>query len=492
MVGGITPRIVSVPLSDSLRLPIHSWTHPEGGRDWPYEPPPTCPGRTPGEGGNSIRLQPRQPGRCGRGSRSVRTSAAQPKAEDQNAMPADALKCKECKTAYPLEARFVCERCFGPLEVSYAAHTEDAAALKRRIQAGPHTIWRYADFLPVDHPRSALPTGWTPLVKADRLAERLGLSELYIKNETANPTHSFKDRVVSIALARAQELGFDTLACASTGNLANAVAAHAAAAGLPAYVLIPWDLEEQKVLATGAYGAQIVAVEGNYDDVNRLCTEVSGERPGWAFVNINMRPYYAEGSKTLAFEVCEQLGWELPDRIVGPIASGSQFTKIARGFEEFIAAGLVSGDVPAMNGAQAAGCSPVATAYAAGLDVCRPVKPDTIAKSLAIGTPADGPYAIELARQTGGGIDAVSDDEIRAGIRLLAETTGIFTETAGGVTIATLAKLAARGDIERGERVVAMITGDGLKTLDAVRDTFEVAEIDASLDSFDARFAPEP
>jgi threonine synthase len=259
---------------------------------------------------------------------------------------------------------------------------------------------------------------------------------------------------------------------------------------MPAYVLIPHDLEEQKVLATGAYGAQIVAVEGNYDDVNRLCTEVSGERPGWAFVNINMRPYYAEGSKTLAFEVCEQLGWEIPDRIVGPIASGSQFTKIARGFEEFIAAGLVAGEVPKMNGAQAEGCSPVATAYAAGHDVCRPVKPDTIAKSLAIGNPADGPYAIELAKRTGGGIDAVSDDEIRAGIRLLAETTGIFTETAGGVTIATLAKLAARGDIERGERVVAMITGDGLKTLDAVRDTFEVTTIPASLDAFDAAFEP--
>ena len=259
---------------------------------------------------------------------------------------------------------------------------------------------------------------------------------------------------------------------------------------MPAYVLIPHDLEEQKVLATGAYGAQIVAVKGNYDDVNRLCTEVSGERPGWAFVNINMRPYYAEGSKTLAFETVEQLGWELPDRIVGPIASGSQFTKIARGFQEFIDAGLVEGEIPTMNGAQAEGCSPVATAYAAGHDVCRPVKPNTIAKSLAIGNPADGPYAIELARRTGGGIDSVDDDEIRAGIRLLAETTGIFTETAGGVTIATLAKLAARGDISRDERVVAMVTGDGLKTIDAVRGTFEVTEIPASLDAFDAHFAP--
>jgi threonine synthase len=405
-------------------------------------------------------------------------------------MPADALKCKECGTEYPLEARFVCERCFGPLEVAYSRTDGDPSELRRRIQAGPHSLWRYADFLPLEGPaRSALPAGWTPLVRADRLAQTLGIGELWIKNETANPTHSFKDRVVSVALARARELGFDTLACASTGNLANAVAAHAAAAGMPAYVLIPYDLEEPKILATGAYGAQIVAIRGNYDDVNRLCTEVSGERPGWAFVNINLRPYYAEGSKTLAFETVEQLGWELPDRVVGPIASGSQFTKIARGFQEFVDAGLVSGELPAMNGAQALGCSPVAAAYAAGHDVCRPVKPDTIAKSLAIGNPADGPYALELARTTGGGIDAVDDDEIRAGIRLLAETTGIFTESAGGVTIATLAKLAARGDIGRDERVVAMVTGDGLKTIDAIRGTFEVAEIDASLDAFDARLS---
>jgi threonine synthase len=406
-------------------------------------------------------------------------------------MPADALKCKECQTTYPLEARYVCERCFGPLEVAYRPPDSDAAGLKRRIQAGPHTLWRYADFLPLEGPpRSALATGWTSLVRADRLAERLGLGELWIKNETANPTHSFKDRVVSVALARALELGFDTLACASTGNLANAVSAHAAAAGLPAYVLIPFDLEEEKVLATGSYGAQIVAVRGTYDDVNRLCTELSGERPSWAFVNVNLRPYYAEGSKTLAFETVEQLGWELPDRVVGPIASGSQFTKIARGYREFIDAGLVDGRPPIMNGAQATGCSPVAQAYAAGHEVCRPVKPDTIAKSLAIGNPADGPYAIELARATGGGIDAVDDDEIRAGIRLLAETTGIFTETAGGVTIATLAKLAERGDIDADERVVAYVTGDGLKTPDAVRGTFEVAEIPASLDAFDERFAP--
>jgi threonine synthase len=405
-------------------------------------------------------------------------------------MPADALKCKECSTTYPLDARYVCSRCFGPLEVAYTPPSGSADELRRRIQAGPHTLWRYADFLPVESARSALPTGWTPLVRADRLAERLGLRELWIKNETANPTHSFKDRVVSVALARAQELGFETIACASTGNLANAVAAHAAAAGLPSYVFIPADLEAEKVLATGAYGTTIVAIRGNYDAVNRLCTEVAGERPSWAFVNVNVRPYYAEGSKTLAYETAEQLGWELPDRVVAPIASGSLFTKVARGFQDFLDAGLLTGDVPVMCGAQADGCSPVAQAFEAGTDVCRPVKPDTIAKSLAIGNPADGPYAVELARATGGVIESVSDDEIRAGIRLLAETTGIFTETAGGVTTAVLAKLAAAGAIDPGERVVAYITGDGLKTLDTVRGTFEVTEIAPSLDEFESSFEP--
>jgi threonine synthase len=402
-------------------------------------------------------------------------------------MPGEALKCKECSTTYPLEARYACERCFGPLEVAYGARESSPDELKRRIQAGPHSLWRYADFLPLERvPRTSLPTGWTPLVRADRLAERLGVGELWIKNETANPTHSFKDRVVSVALARALELGFDTVACASTGNLAGAVAAHAAYAGLPAYVFIPADLEAEKILAAGAYGAQIVAVRGNYDAVNRLCTEVSGEREGWAFVNVNVRPYYSEGSKTLAFETVEQLGWELPDRVVAPIASGSLFTKVARGFQEFIDAGLVSGDVPAMHGAQAEGCSPVAQAYAAGTSVCRPVKPDTIAKSLAIGDPADGGYSVDLARRTGGSIRAVSDDEIRAGVRLLAETTGIFTETAGGVTTAVLAKLAARGELGADDRVVAYITGEGLKTLDTVRGTFEVAEIEPRFDAFEA------
>ena len=402
-------------------------------------------------------------------------------------MPPESLRCKECKTTYALDARYVCEQCFGPLEVAYAPRTDDdPAALRRRIQAGPHSLWRYADFLPVQAPpRGTLPAGWTPLLKVDRLAQQLGLRDLWIKNDAANPTHSFKDRVVSVALARARELGFDTIACASTGNLANAVAAHAAAAGLESYVFIPSDLEEQKVLATGVYGTNLVAVRGNYDDVNRLCTEVSGEHD-WAFVNINMRPYYAEGSKTLAYETVEQLGFELPDRVVCPIASGSLFTKIACGFEEWLELGLVEGDLPTFNGAQATGCSPVATAFEAGQDFCRPVKPDTIAKSLAIGNPADGPYALDLARRSGGAIDSVTDDEIREGITLLARTTGIFTETAGGVTVAVLAKLAQRGDIDPDERVVAYITGDGLKTLDVVRGTFEAWEIEPRLEAFEA------
>jgi threonine synthase len=401
-------------------------------------------------------------------------------------MPPESLRCKECKSEYALDARYVCEQCFGPLEVAYATrHEPDPAGLKRRIQAGPHSLWRYADFLPVQAPRRGiLPAGWTPLLRADRLAEELGLKELWIKNDAANPTHSFKDRVVSVAVARARELGFETISCASTGNLAGAVAAHAAAAGLESYVFIPADLEEQKVLATGVYGTNLVAVRGTYDDVNRLCTELSGEHD-WAFVNINMRPYYAEGSKTLAFETVEQLGFELPDRVVCPIASGSLFTKIARGFEEWLELGLVHGEVPTFNGAQAEGCSPVATAFDAGRDFCRPVKPDTIAKSLAIGNPADGPYALDLARRSGGSIDAVSDEEIREGIRLLAATTGIFTETAGGVTVAVLAKLAGRGDIDPDERVVAYITGEGLKTLDCARGTFETWEIDPTLGSFE-------
>jgi threonine synthase len=403
-------------------------------------------------------------------------------------MAIDSLKCKECGSAYPLEASFVCERCFGPLEVAYDFSGFDAGEARRKIQAGSRGIWRYADFLPFaegTRPGDPLEPGLTPLVRADRLAERLGLREVWIKNDAANPTHSFKDRVVAVAVAKAKELGYETVACASTGNLANAVAAHAAAAGLDSYVFVPSDLEEQKLLATGIYGTNLIGVRGNYDDVNRLCTELAQTRP-WAFVNVNLRPYYAEGSKTLAFETIEQLGWELPDRVVCPVASGSLFTRLGRAIGDWLELGMVEGGLPAFSGAQAEGCSPVATAFSEGRDVCKPQKPDTIAKSLAIGDPADGPYALELARRTGGGIESVDDDEIRAGIRLLAETTGIFTETAGGVTVGVLAKLAERGEIGRDERVVVYITGEGLKTLDAARESFRMHEIEPSLDAFEA------
>ncbi len=405
-------------------------------------------------------------------------------------MSLDSLRCKECGTAYELDvARYFCENCFGPLEVFYDHSGLDPAEAKRRIQAGSQGIWRYADFLPFEgRPGDPLEPGLTPLLRADRLAERLGTeAELWIKNDAANPTHSFKDRVVAVAVAKAQELGYTTVACASTGNLANAVAAHAAAAGLESYVFVPANLEEQKLLATGVYGTNLVGVRGNYDDVNRLCTQIAETKP-WAFVNVNLRPYYAEGSKTLAYETVEQLGWELPDRVVCPIASGSLFTKLGRGFQEWLDIGLVSGTQPVFNGAQAQGCSPVATAFAEGTDVCKPQKPDTIAKSLAIGDPADGPYAVEHARRTNGSIDSVDDDEIRDAIRLLAETTGIFTETAGGVTVGVLRKLAERGELGAGERVVVYLTGEGLKTLDATRDSFRMHEIEPDLDSFESEF----
>jgi threonine synthase len=405
-------------------------------------------------------------------------------------MALQALKCKECEAEYPLEAQFVCENCFGPLEASYELAGLEPEEARRKISAGSRGIWRYSDFLPFhDRPPDPLEPGLTPLVRAERLGERLGIGELWVKNDAANPTHSFKDRVVAVAIAKAKELGFETVACASTGNLANAVAAHAAAAGLDSYVFVPADLEEQKLLATGIYGTKLVGVQGTYDDVNRLCTELSATRP-WAFVNVNLRPYYAEGSKTLAYETIEQLGWRLPDRIVCPIASGSLFTKLGRGVAEWLEVGLVGGALPVFCGAQALGCSPVASAFAEGAEVCKPQRPDTIAKSLSIGDPADGVYALELARKTGGVIESVTDDEIRAGIRLLAETTGIFTETAGGVTVATLAKLAEAGSIDADESVVAYITGEGLKTLDANRESFRMHEIEPSVERFEREFEP--
>jgi threonine synthase len=380
-------------------------------------------------------------------------------------MSITSLTCRECLAQYALEASFCCPGCFGPLEARYEI-SEPADVLRRRIEAGPQTIWRYADFLPLTGPApsTGLGAGWTPLVRADRLAAQLGIGELWVKADNHNPTHSFKDRVVAVAAARAQELGFDTLACASTGNLANSVAAHAAALGMDSYVFVPADLEPQKITASAVYGGHLVRVRGSYDDVNRLCTEIAGERE-WAFVNINLRPYYAEGSKTVGYEIVEQLGFRTPDRIVAPVASGSLYTKIASGIEQWKELGLVEGCLPVMHGAQADGCAPVAAAFDAGADVCRPVRPSGIASSLAIGNPADGPYALDLARRSGGSIEAVSDQQICDGVRLLASTTGIFTEAAGGVTTAALAQLAAREDLS-GERVVLVITGDGLKTPD--------------------------
>jgi len=364
----------------------------------------------------------------------------------------------------------VCEFCFGPLEVAYDYDALGRYVTHERIAAGPPNMWRYADLLPVSATSPvSLGTGLTPLILADRLAAELGLGEVWVKDDTRNPTGSFKDRVVGVALTKARELGFKVAACASTGNLANSLAAHAARAGMESFVFVPHDLEAVKLITTAVFGGHLIAVDGSYDDVNRLCAELASEFASWAFVNVNVRPYYAEGSKTLAFEVAEQLGWQLPDHVVVPIASGSQLTKIDKGFRELSRLGLVEGDKAVrISGAQASGCSPVATAFAEGADHVRPVKPATIAKSLAIGNPADGWYALEAVRRSGGAIGAVTDEEIIEGIGLLARTEGIFAETAGGVTVATLAKLAAAGVVRPDERVVVYITGNGLKTVEAL------------------------
>jgi threonine synthase len=384
----------------------------------------------------------------------------------------------------------VCEWCFGPLEVVYDYEGIAAHTTRTSIAAGPPSIWRYANLLPaVNDGAVDLGAGFTPLVRADRLAAELGLGELWLKNDTLNPTGSFKDRVVSVALTAARALGFEVAACPSTGNLANSVAAHAAKAGLKSCVFIPSDLEAGKVAGTAVYGGTLVAVDGTYDDVNRLCAELAADRPTWAFVNVNVRAYYAEGSKTLAFEVAEQLGWKAPDHVVVPVASGSQLTKIAKGFGELYRVGLLDGESGPVriSGAQAAGCSPVATAFEAGDDFVKPVKPSTIAKSLAIGNPADGPYALDAVRASGGSIAAVTDDEVVEGIKLLARTEGIFAETAGGVTVATLAKLAREGKVRKDERVVAYITGHGLKTLEAVAATSQpTVTIKPTIEAFEA------
>jgi threonine synthase len=380
------------------------------------------------------------------------------------------LRCRECGRHFPAEALHFCDSCFGPLEVEYDYDALAALVTPERVASGPPSIWRYRDLLPVaDAAPVDLGGGWTPLVRADRLAAELGLGELWLKDDTANPTGSFKDRVVSVALTKARQLGFKVAACASTGNLASSVAAHAARAGMSSVVLIPRDLETAKVTMAAVYGGTVVAVDGSYDDVNRLCAELASEHPTWAFVNVNVRAYYAEGSKTLAFEVAEQLGWRAPDHVVVPVASGSQLTKVAKGFAELGRVGLLP-DPPEVrvSGAQAAGCAPVADAFERGADDVRPVRPSTIAKSLSIGNPADGWYALQAARRSGGVVAAVSDEEILDAIGLLARTEGIFAETAGGVTVATLAKLASEGVVRADECVVAIVSGHGLKTVEAL------------------------
>lgn len=403
----------------------------------------------------------------------------------ENAGPARCLTCRECGAEYALEARYACDECFGPLEVSY----DFVGVTRESIQAGPSNMWRYAGLLPVSADvvdGKNLQPGFTHLIKADNLAKALGMRALWIKDDSGNPTHSFKDRVVAVALENGRRLGFTTVACASTGNLANAVAAAAARAGLKSCVVIPHDLEAGKTVTTAVYGGTLIEIEGNYDDVNRVCSEVAGDDE-WGFVNVNLRPYYAEGSKTLGYEVAEQLGWRLPAQVVVPIASGSLMTKVDKAFTEFIKLGLVEASPYKIFGAQATGCSPVATAWKAGVDVVKPQKPNTIAKSLAIGNPADGPYAIDVANRTGGAIEDVTDDEVVAGIRLLAETEGIFGETAGGVTIASLQKLLAKGLIDPNADTVVLNTGDGLKTLDAVSGVVgPTATIPASLEQFRA------
>ncbi len=402
--------------------------------------------------------------------------------------PAVSLSCRHCGATYPLSPTHVCIECFAPLEIAY-----DESLLRQvtraSIEAGPANLWRYVGLLPAGHDsarRVSLGAGWTPLRPAPRLAAELGMRTLWVKDDSANPTHSFKDRVVSVALSAAREHGYTTVACASTGNLAQSVAAHAASAGLRSVVLIPNDLEDGKTVSTAVYNGTLVAIDGTYDDVNRLCSELSGEYE-WAFVNVNVRPFYAEGSKTLGYEVAEQLGWRLPEQVVVPIASGSLLTKIDKAFGELGRLDLVEPTPYRVFGAQAAGCNPVAAAFARGVDTVAPVKPSTIAKSLSIGNPADGPYALDVARRTGGAIVDATDPEIVEGIRLLARTEGIFGETAGGVTVSCLRRLLREGLLDPDAETVIFNTGDGLKTLDPMVSTAQpTATIRPSLTAFEA------
>jgi threonine synthase len=397
---------------------------------------------------------------------------------------ASGLSCRECGQNYPIGSGHVCAECFGPLEVRY-----DYPQLSRAdIEAGPANIWRYASLLPVPPDVAATPNtepGLTRLVRAEQLGRELGMRALWVKDERANPTHSFKDRVVAVSLAAAIELGYKVLACPSTGNLANAVAAAAARAGIRSVVFIPADLEPQKIVATGIYGGTVVPVQGSYDDVNRLASELADDREDWAFVNVNVRPYYAEGSKTIGFEIAEQLGWRLPAQIVVPVASGAQLVKIDKAFRELVQLGLV-GDTPfRVFGAQATGCSPVAAAFRAGYDVVQPVRPATVAKSLAIGNPADGPYVLDVVRRTGGVVADVDDEAVVSAMRLLATTEGIFGETAGGVTLGVLRSLLASGQLDPEAETVFINSGDGLKTLDTVADAASAAApISPTIDAF--------
>lgn len=401
------------------------------------------------------------------------------------------LACKECGRNYPVAPQHVCEFCFGPLEVIYDLEAIRADVTREGIAAGPPTMWRYESFLPAPlAERVDIGAGFTRLVRAPRLAAELGLKSLWLKSDAGNPTHSFKDRVVSVALSVARTFGYEVAACASTGNLANAVAAHAAAAGMKSIVFIPHDLEQGKIAATTVYGGEVIGIRGSYDDVNRLCGELSGSQP-WAFVNVNMRPYYSEGSKTIAFEIAEQLGWRRPDAVVVPVASGSLLTKIDRGFKEFTDAGLIADGATKIHGAQAEGCSPVATAFAEGSSDIRPVRPQTIAKSLAIGDPADGYYALKVAARTGGRITSVPEESVAEGIRLLARTEGIFTETAGGVSISSLERLVREGAIDPGDETVVLVTGIGLKTLEAMGEAQPTRTLGPSLDEVLQALDPE-
>jgi threonine synthase len=397
-------------------------------------------------------------------------------------MPATHLSCRRCGTDQPLEGIGSCPRCFGPLDPVYDRDEQRRTVTRERIESGPPTLWRYAALLPVEPPEDTrLAPGLTPLVRAPRLAAELGLDELWLKLDTANPTHSFKDRVVAVACAKALELGCETLACSSTGNLANAVAARAAAEGIEAAVFCPYDLEREKLVATAAYGATIYAVRGSYDDCSRLTVELSFELP-WGFVNVGLRSYYAEGSKTVAFEIAEQLGWEPPDVVVSPVASGSLISKVGRGFEELLQLGLVEGRVPRLVGGQAQGCSPVATAFAGGEPV-KPVRPATLVRSLAIGSPADGDHAVATVRATGGSIHAVPEENVGSEMSQLASTAGVFGETAAGVTLGALRAAIEEGSVRSSDRVVLLVTGDGLKTPQPVAESFRPVEIEADADS---------